>query len=81
MRKPLTVYSPGLTGNSIGGRKVEHLKQNIQSLTFSLTDEHIKTIEEATPFDVGFPSNFVGADPAVTGGDSFVRLLRARDQS
>lgn len=42
----------------IGGRKVEHLKGNIEALDIVLTDEHIKYLESILPFDVGFPSNF-----------------------
>lgn len=41
----------------IGGRKVEHLKQNIQALDIALTDEHIKYLESILPFDLGFPTN------------------------
>lgn len=40
----------------IGGRKVEHLKQNIQALDIALTDEHIKYLEGILPFDLGFPT-------------------------
>ncbi|KAH9166649.1 NADP-dependent oxidoreductase domain-containing protein [Lactarius sanguifluus] len=44
----------------IGGRKVEHLKENIAALDISLTAEQIKRIESATPFDLGFPYNMFG---------------------
>ena len=37
----------------IGGRKVEHLHANIAALDIALTDEHIKKIEAASPFDKG----------------------------
>ena len=43
----------------IGGRKVEHLHANIEALEIALTPEHVKQIEEAAPFDVGFPTNFI----------------------
>ena len=43
----------------IGGRKVEHLKQNIQALDISLSPEQIGRIDGAKPFDVGFPHNMV----------------------
>jgi hypothetical protein len=43
----------------VGGRKVEHLKQNIEALTISLTPEHIAEIEGVLPFDPGFPHTFV----------------------
>ncbi|KAH8989432.1 Aldo/keto reductase [Lactarius akahatsu] len=44
----------------IGGRKVEQLKDNIIALDISLTAEQIKRIEEATPFDPGFPFAMFG---------------------
>lgn len=43
----------------IGGRKVEHLKGNIEALTIELTDEEVQEIESAVPFDLGFPHNFL----------------------
>jgi hypothetical protein len=39
----------------IGGRKVEQLHENIEALDISLTAEQIKRIEDAKPFDPGFP--------------------------
>ncbi|KAF9486205.1 Aldo/keto reductase [Pholiota conissans] len=39
----------------LGGRKVEHLLANLESLDLSLTPEHIKYIENVTVFDPGFP--------------------------
>ncbi|KAH9055771.1 NADP-dependent oxidoreductase domain-containing protein [Lactarius vividus] len=44
----------------IGGRKVEQLNENITALDISLTAEQIKRIEEATPFDFGFPHSMIG---------------------
>ncbi|OCH94625.1 Aldo/keto reductase [Obba rivulosa] len=44
----------------VGGRKVEHLMDNIEALKISLTEEQIKYLEAALPFDVGFPLNFIG---------------------
>ena len=43
----------------IGGRKVEHLKSNIEALSIELSDEEVDEIESAAPFDVGFPLNFL----------------------
>jgi aryl-alcohol dehydrogenase-like predicted oxidoreductase len=40
----------------IGGRKVEHLLQNLEALEISLTDEHIKELENVVPFQHGFPA-------------------------
>ena len=43
----------------IGGRKVEHLMDNIEALTITLSDEQIAFIESVKPFDPGFPTNFI----------------------
>ncbi|OJI99535.1 hypothetical protein ASPVEDRAFT_126340 [Aspergillus versicolor CBS 583.65] len=43
----------------IGCRTVEHLESNIESLAVALTDEEIYEIEDATPFDIGFPMSFL----------------------
>ena len=39
----------------VGGRKVEHLKGNIEALRVELTEAEIDEIEGAIPFDIGFP--------------------------
>ena len=46
----------------VGQRKVEHLKANIDALSIRLTQEDIKEIEGAAPFDPGFPHTFLFAD-------------------
>ena len=56
----------------VGGRKVEHLKDNIQALKIGLTEEQIEFLEKVKPLDVGFPNNFVGEDPAVSGKPSAI---------
>ncbi|KAI0264139.1 NADP-dependent oxidoreductase domain-containing protein [Gloeopeniophorella convolvens] len=43
----------------IGGRKIEHLKQNVQALDIALTPEQIQRIESASPIDLGFPYTFI----------------------
>lgn len=59
----------------VGGRKVEHLQDNIQALSIRLSPEQIEFLEgSGAPFDVGFPQNFVGPEPDVTGTSA--RLLR-----
>jgi aryl-alcohol dehydrogenase-like predicted oxidoreductase len=44
----------------IGGRKIEHLKGNIEALKLKLSDEEMKQIDDASNFEVGFPMNFLG---------------------
>ncbi|KAF6757772.1 NADP-dependent oxidoreductase domain-containing protein [Ephemerocybe angulata] len=51
----------------IGGRKVDHLVANLEALDLSLSDEHIKEIEAAVPFDPGFPHNMIGDGTAHVG--------------
>jgi aryl-alcohol dehydrogenase-like predicted oxidoreductase len=51
----------------IGGRKIEHLQDNIQALKIRLTKKQIEFLEKAKEFDVGFPNNLIGADPKTTG--------------
>lgn len=43
----------------VGGRKIEHLKGNIEALSIELSDEEIDEIDGAAPFDHGFPLNFL----------------------
>ena len=43
----------------IGGRKIEHLKSNIEGLAVELSDDDIDEIENAAPFDIGFPLSFL----------------------
>ncbi|KAL1880748.1 hypothetical protein Daus18300_001362 [Diaporthe australafricana] len=43
----------------VGGRNIEHLKGNIEALEIKLSDADIKEIEDAVPFDLGFPNNFI----------------------
>ena len=44
----------------IGGRKVSHLKDNIEALSVTLSDDEIDEIKGAINFELGFPLNFVG---------------------
>lgn len=43
----------------IGGRKVEHLKGNIEALEIELDEKDVDEIEGASDFDVGFPMKFM----------------------
>ncbi|KAL1303608.1 hypothetical protein AAFC00_006972 [Neodothiora populina] len=43
----------------VGGRKVEHLKGNIEALSLKLSVEEMREIDDATEFDPGFPHNFL----------------------
>lgn len=43
----------------LGGRKVEHLIQNLEALDISLSKEQIKEIEGVVKFDIGFPMSII----------------------
>jgi len=43
----------------VGGRKVEHLKQNVKALEISLSVEQIQRIEGAKPIELGFPYTLI----------------------
>lgn len=45
----------------VGGRNVNHLKGNIEALKLSLSKEEMDEIDDAAPFDVGFPLSFLYA--------------------
>ena len=51
----------------VGGRKVEHLRDNIKCLEITLTEQQIEYLEGIIPFDKGFPSNLIGPDPKLVG--------------
>lgn len=51
-----------------GGRKVDHLKGNIEALGLQLGREDIEEIEQAYPFDVGFPHNMLAGGPNAAKG-------------
>jgi hypothetical protein len=59
---------------------VEHLEDNIQALKIRLTDEQVDII----PFDLGFPYDLTGVDPALSGRgvmhEGQVKLASVRSQ-
>jgi len=56
----------------IGGRKVEHLHDNIKALEIKLTPAQIQFLESQTEFDPGFPSTFVGESGKATGKNPWI---------
>ncbi|KIW21434.1 hypothetical protein PV08_02014 [Exophiala spinifera] len=53
----------------VGGRKLEHIKDNIRSLSTSLTTDEIDHIEKAYDFDPGFPHTFLSGT-LIDGADA-----------
>ena len=43
----------------VGQRKIEHLNDNIKALSIDLSKEDMDEIDNAVPFDPGFPLNFI----------------------
>jgi aryl-alcohol dehydrogenase-like predicted oxidoreductase len=43
----------------VGGRKVEHLKDNIKALSITLSPSQVEEIDSVNPWDPGFPHNFI----------------------
>ncbi|KAL9113132.1 MAG: hypothetical protein Q9227_002744 [Pyrenula ochraceoflavens] len=67
-----------------GGRKVDHLKGNIEALGLSLSKEEMDEIDNAVPFDRGFPHTFAtGRSPdqmhgEINGEDLWLANLYAK---
>ncbi|KAL8730902.1 MAG: hypothetical protein Q9181_004504 [Wetmoreana brouardii] len=59
----------------VGGRKVDHLKGNIEALAIELSDEEIDEIDRAVPFDVGFPLSMLFE----MGGEKYNTRMSAKD--
>ncbi|KAI5463802.1 NADP-dependent oxidoreductase domain-containing protein [Mariannaea sp. PMI_226] len=59
----------------VGGRKVEHIKGNIEALTLELSEEDIQEIDNAIEFDLGFPHNILYR-PGQPNGSQDVWLLK-----
>ncbi|CZR61748.1 probable aryl-alcohol dehydrogenase Aad14 [Phialocephala subalpina] len=51
----------------VGGRKIEHLQDNISALKIRLTKEQIEYLESVKPAHVRFPNDFIGEDPKLSG--------------
>lgn len=60
----------------VGGRKVEHLKGNIEALELELTGEDVEEIETGYEFDVGFPYDFLGGGKVPKGPQDVVFTQR-----
>lgn len=64
----------------VGGRKLDHLKGNIEALSLRLTDEEIEEIEGAYPFDIGFPQTMLGGPKGVKSPGDVVLMATAGKQ-
>lgn len=57
-----------------GGRKVEHLKGNIEALGLRLSQEEIDEIDTGYPFELGFPYTFLAGRNKMIQGPEDVSL-------
>ncbi|RAH45526.1 norsolorinic acid reductase [Aspergillus brunneoviolaceus CBS 621.78] len=60
----------------VGGRTIDHLRGNIEALTIRLSEEEIREIEAAVPFDLGFPMNFLYGGSSVVEHPGAVWFLQ-----
>jgi hypothetical protein len=51
----------------VGGRKVDHLKGNIEALNLELSEEDAREVDEAYGFEPGFPYDFLGGGKMPAG--------------
>ena len=58
----------------VGGRKIDHLKGNIEALGLELSDDDIAEIDGAVPFDHGFPQTMLSTKPGGAHGPGDVWL-------
>ncbi len=53
---------PGIILPIVGAKTEAQLKDNIDCLKFSLNNEQIAKLNEASKIDLGFPHNFLSSD-------------------
>lgn len=51
----------------VEGRKIEDLKGSIEALSLRLTEDDIREIDGAVPFDIGFPQKLLGGPGGARG--------------
>lgn len=51
----------------VGGRKLEHLRGNMEALKIEFTEGDVKEIETGYDFDAGFPYDFLGGGKVPKG--------------
>ncbi|PPR03656.1 hypothetical protein CVT24_007770 [Panaeolus cyanescens] len=61
----------------VGGRKVEHLLDNVNALEITLSKNQIKYLESIVPFDVGFPISMIGDG---TESGNFIKYTACIDE-
>lgn len=65
------LQQPGVTSVILGARLAKQLRDNLGCLSFTVSESHCKTLNEATHTPLGFPHDFIARDTIVeliTGG-------------
>lgn len=62
----------------LGATKPRHMESNLESLSLTLTDEHMKALDEASHIDLGFPHTFLEGTQAVTYGGYYDEIVGRR---
>jgi len=52
----------------LGGTSIDQLKSNIEALKIVLTEQQTKKLNDASPFDHGYPTGQFGLDPRLLPG-------------
>lgn len=60
----------------VGGRKVAHLKANIEALSLQLSTQDIADIEKGYDFDPGFPHSFISMSSKAPQGPEDAATLK-----
>ncbi|KAK7215800.1 hypothetical protein V2G26_003803 [Clonostachys chloroleuca] len=60
----------------VGGRKIKHLRGNIEALSLELSEEDIREVDEAYLFEPGFPFDFLGGGKMPHGPEDVVFTQR-----
>ncbi len=53
---------PGLMIPIIGARNADQLTENLTCLDYSLSEDHLKRLDEISRIDLGFPAEFLGRE-------------------
>ena len=56
---------PGVIIPIIGAKTEKQLKDNLECLNFTLSEEHMKQLSEASKIDMGFPHDFLTSETIV----------------
>lgn len=51
---------PSVTSVIFGARSTKQLQANVTAASLELTSEHIKTLDDASAFELGYPYDFIG---------------------